>query len=160
VEKCKFKAVLLRPEGQGTWTYLDIPFSVVDAYGGKGQVRVKGTINGHPFQSSAMPHGNGTHYLVVSRAIRDAIGATQGDVVNVLMEADARIRSVPIPADLKRALGKNGKAKTAFESLSYSHKKEYVEWIENAKKPETRTRRVARSLEMLVQNLTPKRSKS
>ncbi len=56
-----------------------------------------------------------------------------------------------------RALGKNGKAKTEFESLSYSHKKENVEWIENAKKPETRTRRVARSLEMLVRNLTPKR---
>ncbi len=154
--KQTFEAVLKRPEGIGTWTYLDIPFSVVEAFGSKGQVRVKGTVNAHPFRSSAMPHGDGTHYLVVAKPIRDAIGAGQGDTVQVVMTEDAGERTVAVPADFKRALAKKGKARTAFEALSYSHRKEYVDWLEGAKRPETRVKRIAQAMDLLLAGKTPK----
>lgn len=152
----EFEAVLQRPEGVGTWTILDIPFSLAEAFGSKGQVRLKGTINGYPFRSSAMPHGDGTHYLVVNRAIRDAIGTGPGDRVLVVMEPDTGERTLTIPEDLQRALAQDETARAAFEALSYSHKKEYVEWIEGAKKEETRQRRIAQALEMLPKGSTPK----
>ena len=76
-----FNAILRRPEGVGTWTYLDIPVDVSATFGVKGQVKVKGTINGQPFRSSALPHGDGTHYLVVGQPIRNALVVTQGDTV-------------------------------------------------------------------------------
>jgi hypothetical protein len=156
----KFEATLKRPEGVGTWTYLDIPFSIVDAFGAKGQVKIKGTINGHPFSSSAMPHGNGEHYLVVKKEIRDAIGATQGDVVRVALEADTKPRAVSLPEDFKKILFKDRNARAAFEALAYSHQKEFVNWIESARRAETRERRIAKSLGMLLEGSTPKRSKT
>jgi len=76
-----FNSILKRPQGIGTWTYLDIPTELMSNFGKKGQVKVRGTLNAHPFRGSAQPHGDGTHYLVVNKSIRDAIGASQGDTV-------------------------------------------------------------------------------
>ena len=95
--KHEFDASLIRPEGVGTWTYLDIPVEVSKEFGGKGQVRVKGSINRHPYRTSARPHGDGRHYIVVNKSIRDAIGVTTGDVVRVVMGLDTAPRTVETP---------------------------------------------------------------
>lgn len=139
----QFSAILKRPEGVGTWTYLDIPFDVCAEYGSKGQMKVKGTVNGCPYRSSARPHGDGTHYLVVNGSIRDAIGASQGDWVQVEMEVDRDARMVEVPADLAGALAGDTAAQESFARLPYSHQKEYVDYLEAAKRPETRQKRVA-----------------
>ena len=157
--RLKFDATLNRPEGVGTWTYFDIPLDRMQLLGAKGQVKVKGTINGHPFRTSARPHGNGSHYIVVNKSIRDAMGVTQGDVVKVEMDRDTAPRTVEIPADFADVLGAQGEKQEAFEALSYSRKKEFVEWIESAKKEDTRRRRIAGSLEMLLEGTSPKRRK-
>lgn len=146
----KFQAILIRPNQTGSWTYLDIPFSIEDAFGSKGQVKVRGTINGVEFRGSAMPHGDGTHFLVVNKTIRDEIGVTQGDTVRVVMERDTEERQLDVPTDLLDALAEDQLAQAAFEKLSYSHKKEYVEWIESAKKAETRQRRIQSALGMIA----------
>jgi len=151
-----FNAILRRPEGVGTWTYLDIPVDVSATFGVKGQVKVKGTINGQPFRSSALPHGDGTHYLVVGQPIRNALGVTQGDTVQVTLEFDHEARRVSIPDDLARALEANPQAKLAFDTLPYSHKKQYIEWIEGARKEITRQSRLAKTIERLPQGWTPK----
>lgn len=65
-------------------------------------------------------------------------------------------RSLTLPADLAQALAQNPKAKEAFEKLSYSHQKEYLEWIEGSRKAETRQARIAKALEMLLNGQTPK----
>src|SRR4051794_17368734 len=83
-----FEATLVRPEGVGTWTYLVIPRDLEALYGVRGQIKVRGTINGQPFRSSAMPRGDGAHYLVVNTSIREQIGATPGDSVMVTLERD------------------------------------------------------------------------
>src|SRR5438552_9070708 len=78
-----FTATLQRPEGVGTWTYLTVPFDVLAEYGVKGQVKVQGTINGAFFRGSLMPHGDGRHFLVVKKSLRDQAGAAQGSLVKV-----------------------------------------------------------------------------
>ena len=154
--KFEFDAPLARPEGVGAWTYLDIPAHITQELGSRGQVKVMGSINGYPFRTSARPHGDGSHYIVVNRSIRDAIQATPGDVVHVLMERDTAPRTVEIPADFAEALETNRQLRKSFESLSYSHRKEFVDWIESAKKVETRESRISRSLEMLLEGTSPK----
>ena len=153
----KFDATLNRPEGVGTWTYFDIPLDIMKLFGAKGQVKVLGTIDGHSFRTSARPHGNGSHYIVVNKSIRDAIGVTLGDVVKVEMERDSAPRTVEIPADFADALEANEEQQEVFEALSYSHKKEFVEWIASAKKEDTRRRRIIGSLEMLLEGTSPKK---
>jgi hypothetical protein len=145
-----FRAQLERPEGVGTWTYLRIPPAVMAAYEARGQVKVTGTIEGHPFRGSAMPRGDGTHFLVVNKTIRDAIGAHAGASVEVTLEADSAPRDVDVPLDLAQALAADQPACQRFAALSYSHQKEYIDWIEAARKPETRTRRIQATLERVT----------
>src|SRR5512135_555731 len=118
-ERCmagfQFEALLIRPEGVGTWTFLNIPAQVSSTFGSKGQVRVKGTINGYPFQSTALPMGDGTHYLVVAKDIREHIAVSPGDTVKVAMQLDPGKRVVQIPDDLLQALLSQPEVKERFE---------------------------------------------
>ena len=146
-----FDAVLIRPEGVGTWTFLNIPAQVSNTFGSKGQVRVKGTINGYPFQSTALPMGDGTHYLVVAKDIREHIAVSPGDTVKVTMQLDPGQRVVQIPDDLLQALLSQPEAKERFEKMPYSHQKEYVSWITSAKRVETRQRRIEQAIALILQ---------
>ena len=105
--KFEFEVPLVRPEGVGTWTYLDIPLEITRELGARGQIKVIGSINGHPFRTSARPHGDGSHYIVVNRSIRDAIQVRQGDVVHVVMERDSAPRIVEVPEDFAEAMAAN-----------------------------------------------------
>jgi Bacteriocin-protection, YdeI or OmpD-Associated/Domain of unknown function (DUF1905) len=145
-----FQATLVRPDAPGAWTYLVIPLDVETTFGERGQVRVRGTINGEPYRNAAMPQGDGTHFLVVNKAMRDRIGATVGSVVTVTMERDDGARSLEVPDDLRAALEAHPAAQGAFESLSYSHKKEYTDWIASAKTEATRQRRIAGAVERIA----------
>lgn len=145
-----FEAVLERPAG--AWTFLRVPFDVQEAFGSRARVAVKGSVNGVAIRSSLMPQGDGTHILVVNSSIRDQAGADVGDTVRVTLEQDTAPRTVATPPDLKSALADGGVASAAFDGMSYSHQKEYVEWIESAKRPETRARRVAKAVSMIHEN--------
>ena len=155
----EFDAGLFRPEGVGTWTYLDIPADISREFGTIDQVPVKGFISGHPFRTSARPHGDGRHYIVVNKSIRDAIGATAGDVVRVMMSLDSAPRIVEIPADFMSALESEGKRAALFQALSPSRQREFVVWLESAKRAETRGRRITQALVMLTEGISPKRRK-
>ena len=146
-----FEAVLIRPEGVGTWTYLNIPSEVSSSFGSKGQVKVKGTIEGYPYRSTALPMGDGSHYLVVGKDIRDQIKKVVGDSVKVTLELDLEERQVVIPDDLRRALENQPEAMIGFEKLSYSQQKLYVDWILSAKLEETRSNRIEKALSQLTQ---------
>jgi hypothetical protein len=154
-----FDAVLIRPEGVGTWTFVDVPPQVSAEFGAKGQTKVKETINGVPFRSTAMPHGDGRHYVVINKAVRDEAGVKAGDTATVTLEPDSDIRVVELPPDLAQTLVNNLAAGAAFEKLSYSRKKEFVDWISAAKQAETRARRIEKAQEMLLEGGTLKRKK-
>jgi hypothetical protein len=112
------------------------------------------TINGEPFTSSAMPAGDGTHALAVSKALQTAARASAGDTVTVVLEPDLEPRTVDVPAELQAAFADAQKAHAAFSALAYSHQKEYVSWIASAKRPATRERRIAQAIEMLTSGKT------
>jgi hypothetical protein len=143
-----FKAELL---AEGGATGILIPFSVEKVFGSKARVPVRGTINGFPFRSSVFPMGGGNHYMAVNRGLREGAGAKGGDTVSVVMEIDTEPREVTVRADFKKALAKNKDAKAAFDKLSYTHRREFVQWIEGAKREETRAGRTEKALSMIVE---------
>ncbi len=150
----KFEAPLIRPKGTGTWTYLVLPISTEKVFGTKSRIQVKGKIDGVPIRSTLLPSGGGRHFLVVKKELREAIGKSAGGVVSVFMELDASPRAAIVPDDFSRALGKNARARAAFNRLSYSHQREYIEWIESAKKTQTRAGRIKKAIEMVARSET------
>jgi hypothetical protein len=130
-------------------TFVVIPFDARQVFGaGRPPVRV--TINGYEFRSTLAPYG-GTHYLGLNQTVRKAANLTAGDTITVTLELDSSPRTIEPPTDLAQALNANLAAQARWDKLSYSHRKEHVEAIKAAKKPETRARRIAKTIEQLVQ---------
>jgi hypothetical protein len=146
----QFKARLSARGPNGAWTFLTIPFSVEKEFGTKARVAVTGTINGFAFQNSLMPNGDGTHSMSVSKALLAGARAAAGDLVTVAMAVDTSERVVEIPPELTQALAANERAASVFESFSYSHRKEFAEWIASAKRAETRLARAEKSIAMVI----------
>jgi hypothetical protein len=137
-------------EGRGGGAFVKVPFDVPTVFGTRRQVRVKGTIDGHPFASSIAPMRGGAYLLGLHKATREAIGKTVGDSVDLVIEADTAVRTVTVPDDLQRALARNTAANKTFENFAYTHRKEYVQWVESAKKPETRQRRITEAVSRIA----------
>ena len=143
----QFKAVFFRVGTSGS--ALEVPRTVSEALGKPGQVRVRGTLNGVEFKSTLMPMGDGSHCLGVHKATQVAAGIDFGDEVSVQMEEDTAPRAVEIPADLARALKAEPRAMAFFDKLARTHRREYANWVGEAKKPETRERRIEQTLALL-----------
>jgi hypothetical protein len=148
--KQKFKIRLVGRGPKGAWAFLPIPFDVEGKFGSKARVAVAGTINGCPFRSSIMPEGDGTHSMMVNKALREGARASVGELVAVVMDVDMSERKVDVPGELKSALKSAPKAKAFFGQLSYSRRKEYADWIATAKRPETKSARVRKTVELLL----------
>jgi bifunctional DNA-binding transcriptional regulator/antitoxin component of YhaV-PrlF toxin-antitoxin module len=148
--KREFRAKLSRFEGVGTWTFVKIPFDVEKYFGKGGQVKVKAAVDGADFRSSLMPDGDGQHFLVVPKSVRDKAKVKVGDRVAVVVESDPGPRLIEAPPDLAKALGKNKTAKAVWDEFAYSHKKAYVDWIVAAKKAETRVRRIENAVLLIA----------
>ena len=133
----RFETVL-RTEGPGT--FVEVPLDVPALFG-RARAPVQVTINGYRFRSTVAVYG-GRYFLPVKRAVREAAGVAAGDLVVVEVAPDSQPREVEVPEDLAAALAADPAAAAAFERLSYTHRREYVEWVAEAKRPETRRRRV------------------
>ena len=144
----RFRALVER--GEGSVCAIQIDFDVEKTFGKRGRVPVRGTLNGAPFRGSLFPMG-GCHFMVVNRYLRAAAGVRGGETVPVVMERDDEPRTIEPPADFARALKSNKDALAAWDKLSYTHRREHVEHIEEAKRPETRQRRVEKSVARLAE---------
>jgi len=111
--------------------------------------KVRAVIAGQPYRGSLMPMGDGTYCLGVLKSIQEAAGVKQGDTVTVELELDQAPRVVELPADLAKAIARDKKASAAWEKLSFTNKKEMARGLEEAKKPETRERRLAAAIAQL-----------
>jgi hypothetical protein len=143
----KFRVKLLGQAGSEV-AALKPPFDVVAVFQRKGRVPVKGTIDGFAFRSSLMNMGDG-HMMVVNAQLRAGAQCKAGDTVTVLMELDEDKRTVEVPAFLKKIIHQDPKAKESWSKLSFTHQKEYVKAIEDAKRPETRDKRIAAMMNAL-----------
>src|SRR5262245_48256837 len=126
-----FTATIQNAGGGGA--FVEVPFDVEKEFGSK-RPKVKATIEGVPYRGTLMRMGSEHHILGILKEIREQIGKTFGDKVTVVLEPDAEPRVVEIPNDLAKELRKDKVAKSLFDKLSYTHQKEYVRWIEEAKK--------------------------
>ena len=122
---------------------LDVP-----AVFGRARPPVRGTVNGAPLRSTIARYGD-EYLLVINRQVREAAGAAAGDTVEIQLELDRKPRVVRLPKDFAAALDKGARAK--FDRMSYSHRKDYVDWIKEAKREETRQRRIAKAVELIRQ---------
>jgi hypothetical protein len=127
--------------------FVPVPTDVIEELGGKGRIPVRATFDGVPYRGSIVSMGGG-RILGLLKAIRTELGKGPGDTVRVTVEVDDEERSVTVPADLREALSAAGRS-DRFAALSYSHQREYVIWIEEAKRPATRQRRVAETVERI-----------
>ena len=120
---------------------LRVPVDLKEIFG-RARPPLKVTVEGHTWRTTPGVYG-GVAYIGLNKDVRSAAGVDAGDRVRVTMELDTEPRTVAVPADLRSALEADPQAKAAFADLSFTHGREYVEWIEEAKRPETRARRIA-----------------
>lgn len=147
-QKQTFKAVIQNAGGGGA--FVDIPFDVEKIFGAK-KPRVRAVIEGVPYRGILTRMGGDQHILIILKGIREQIGRTFGDEITITVEPDTEPRVIEIPKELERELNKDEEAKAFFDKLSYTHRREYVNWINEAKKEETRQNRIAKTIEMLKQ---------
>ncbi len=136
-----------------TATFFSVPAEVVAALSDHKRVPVTVTVNGYTYRSTVAPMG-GEYLLPLNRRNREAAGAVAGDRMEVTLALDTEPRVVEPPPELAAALAGAADAAAAFDALSYSHQREYAEWVADAKRPETRLRRAAKAVDMLREGRT------
>lgn len=114
----RFSAKLVRPDGIGTWTYVTANFDAEKVFGKRGRIPVSGRIDGHTFRGSLMPHGDGRHFVVVKKELRDTIKKEAGATVQVELALDTKARVLALPKRLKETFRQEPTAKAAFATMS------------------------------------------
>lgn len=143
----RFRAAI-KSTGRGG-CYVEFPHDVEELYGVKGRVPVRATFDGVAYRGSLMKIGGACHMMPLLKEIRQQLGKGEGDEVEVVVELDDAPREVELPAAFRTLLDANADCAAFFEKLSFSHQREYVRWIESAKREQTRVSRMERALEML-----------
>lgn len=145
--KKRFEATPVAEGKSGAMASVDVPEAVAEALGGK-RVAVKVTANGFTFRTTTAVMG-GRLMVGFNTANRQAASLEPGVPVTITIENDDEPRVIEAPAELAKAFRTHKTAKKTWDSLSYTHQREYAEWIEGAKKAETRERRVEKAIERL-----------
>lgn len=144
-KKQTFTATIQNAGGGGA--FVEVPFDVEAAFGSK-KPKVKATFEGVPYRGILTRMGTEHHLLIILKEIRAKIGKTFGDEVKITVEPDTE-RVIEVPTELKKAFKTEKEAKAFFDKLSYTHQREYVMWINEAKREETRQSRILKAIEML-----------
>jgi len=137
----------LQPRGPAAAFVLDDEQVAVVGEGAK-RFPARTTINGATLRTTVTRMG-GEYLFGLSRAAREQAGLTAGDTVTFTLELDTEPRAVDVPEALTHALERDAPAKAKFDALAYTHRKEFARWVAEAKREQTRDKRVAQTLEML-----------
>ena len=133
-------------------TFVEIPFDVEKEFGAK-KVKVKAKFDGVDYRGSIVSMGQGCYMIGITKAIRNQIGKEAGDNIFVEVEKDEEVREIQLPEDFKNELEKNEEALKFYNTLSYSAKRKYYQWITSAKKEETRQKRINEAVLKLESNI-------
>lgn len=149
MKSAEFRAVL---EASGkTATGFEVPEEVVDGFGAGRRPPVRITLNGGYSYRSTVARMGGRYLLPVAAEHREGAGISRGELIDVRLELDDAPREVPVPDDFAAAMAARPPARERFDALAYTHRKEHVRAIEEAKKPETRQRRIEKAVAMLLE---------
>jgi hypothetical protein len=146
----KFRATLERIQSRLGWTIIRIPFDVGKVWGTRGQLRVKGEINGFAFRTSLFPARGGGHILLVNKSMQRGGDVHQGMSAQFRLEPDLEERVAIVPAELKRYFKEDACLRRWFDNLNYSTRNEIGKWIVQVKSPEARARRAEQMAERLL----------
>ena len=131
--------------------FIEFPFSTEELFGKKGQVKIKVLLDGKvEYRGSLAKMKSNCHMLGLTQEVRKNLGKSFGDVVSVKLWEDKEERMVEIPEDVLVVFEKNKDAFERYQKMSYTHRKEYMRWISEAKKPETRENRKIKMIEMIL----------
>lgn len=133
---------------------IPVPFDPREVFGTARSMRVVATYDGFEARSNVVTMG-GRAVLGIHKATREAIGKGPGDEVRVTLVRDAAPRTVEVPAELVAIFDQDPGSRAAFDRLSFTHRREFAEWVGGAKRQETRDRRAVRTVEMLRTGQTP-----
>ncbi len=145
----KFEAKI-EQHGKQDAAYVIIPFDVKEAYGMK-RVNVKASFDGYKYRGLIVNMGTGSHILGLTKEVRNLIGKSFGEIVQVAVEVDTEERTVDVLLELSNFFKSHPQEKEFFDSLSYTNRKEYANWIKEAKKAETKERRINSAMDKLKQ---------
>ena len=143
-EPVKFKAKLSRPAAPkgATWTFVVLPADAGKHLPTRSMVTVDGTLNGHSFQTTLEPDGEGSHWFKVENAASEAAGVEAGDSVAFEIKPVEKEPEPQVPADLKQALADNPAAKATWSDITPVARRDWIHWITSGKKAETRAKRI------------------
>lgn len=145
-----FPAALERMKSRLNWTIVHIPFDVARIWGTRGQLRVRGEINGFPFRTSLFPTGHGGHILLVNKHMQKAARAVAGSVARFRIEPDTEERIIAVPTELNRILSEDRALRRWVDRLNPSTRAEIAKWVTEPKSSEARTRRAEQIAERLL----------
>ncbi|WP_267403379.1 MULTISPECIES: YdeI/OmpD-associated family protein [unclassified Chryseobacterium] len=145
-----FQAII-QQNGEINAAFVEFPFSTEELFGKKGQVKIKALFdNTVEYRGSLAKMKSECHILGLTQDVRKQLGKTFGDEVSVSVIEDTEERIVEISDDIQFIFNENPEAKALFDKMSYTHRKEYIRWIEEAKKPETRENRKTKMIQMIL----------
>lgn len=145
-----FDAVLEHSGDRLNWTIVRVPVDVAKVWGVRGQLRVKGEINGFGFRTSLFPTGKGGHILMVNKKMQSGGRTAPGMTARFRLGPDHEPRVVAEPAELRRVWRESKAAEKYYQSLNYSTRREIAKWVGEGKQSETRRRRAEQIAERLM----------
>lgn len=148
----RFHAPLLRPAQprNAAWSFLHVPAEASARLPSRGLVTVAGTLAGAPFQATLQPDGQGSHWLKIERALREAAGVAVGDTVELAIAPVPEEPEPALPADLRRALAAHPAAKAQWATLTTVARRDWIFWIGSGKQAQTRGKRITATCDMLA----------
>lgn len=147
----QFQAII-KQNGDMNAAFVEFPFSTEELFNKKGQVKIKAIFDGKAeYRGSLAKMKSDCHILGLTQEIRKQLNKTFGDTVIVSLLEDKEERTVEIAHDIYLIFNENQEAKTLFDKMSYTHRKEYIRWIEDAKKSDTRESRKVKMIQMILE---------
>lgn len=145
-----FNAVLERSGDRLNWTIIRVPLDVAEIWGKRGQLRVKGEINGFAFSTSLFPDGKGGHLMIVNKKMQAGGRVRLAEKAKFVLEPDTTPRSVSMPAELLRVLGESKRLRKFYDSFNHSYRTYMASWVAEPKSGEARRRRAEQIAERLM----------
>jgi len=152
-----FQATLERGNSPLNWVIVRIPFDAAKVWGKRGQIPVKGDINGFAFRTSLFPDGDGGHTLLVNKKMQAGAKAGVGSTARFRLEPDTEKRVFAMPAELERYLSEDRALRRWFDQLNPSARRDIGRWIGEVKSAEARRRRTEQIVERMLETMEAER---
>lgn len=155
IGKIRFQAKLSRPASPkgAAWTFLVLPAAASARLPTRSMVTVQGSLDGAPFQATLEPDGQGSHWLKVDEALREAAGAAAGGTVALEIAPVEKEPEPEVPADLRKALAANADAKATWDDVTAVARRDWIHWITSGRKAETRAKRIGVACDKLASGM-------